>query len=205
MLTGGLLPWLACPFKKQAVITIKPVITPILKGTAGARQGLRLHVLSSNILYDSFLGGSPRPNVLHSWLHMSEAAKQAAVHFLGPLFEPWTRGPQTIVPPLVKEVLHFQSTSATLMFQGKRTPQMIQPHIQSTRSHAHPDTDTMLIHTHAHSAPSFGRSSSTQQHSRISRFTVTGQKVRGAVLTMMQVHHSAPGSCSTWTSTPSLN
>lgn len=79
---------------------------------------------------------------------MSEAAKQAAVHFLGPLFEPRTRGPETIVPSLMKEVLHFQSTSATLMFQSKRNPQMIQPHIQSTRSHAHPDTDTMLIHTH---------------------------------------------------------
>lgn len=32
VLTGGLLPWLACPFKKQAVITIKPVITQLLKG-----------------------------------------------------------------------------------------------------------------------------------------------------------------------------
>lgn len=35
MLTGGLFPWLACPFKKQAVITIKLVITQLLKGQLG--------------------------------------------------------------------------------------------------------------------------------------------------------------------------
>ena len=57
MLTGGLLPWLDCPFKKQAVITIKPVITRLLKGTAGARQGVRLGVLISNILFDAILTG----------------------------------------------------------------------------------------------------------------------------------------------------
>lgn len=38
VLTGGLLPWLACPFKKQAVITIKPVITQVLKGQLGPRR-----------------------------------------------------------------------------------------------------------------------------------------------------------------------
>lgn len=135
---------------------------------------------------------------------MSEAAKQAAVHFLGPLFEPRTRGPETIVPSLMKEVLHFRSTSATLMFQGKRNPQMIQPHTQSTRSHAHPDTDTMLVHTRTQ------RSQFREVQfnpAAFQNFQVYSYwpEVRGAVLTMMQVHHSAPGSCSTWTSTPSLN
>lgn len=58
--------------------------------------------------------------------------------------------------------------------------------------------------------PYIGRSSTSLLYFSFSRFTVTGQRLgvrgRGSALpTKMQVHYSAPVSCSARTSTPSLN
>lgn len=175
VLTGGLLPWLACPFKKQAVITIRPVLPGPGRGFSYEFHPPfsikhRASHLSHTTQFSAVLA-----NVLHSWLHMFEAAKQAFVHFLGPLSEPWTRDSEAIVCSCRKLCI-FNQRALPWSFKVKGIHRW--PTCTNMRSHARRDTQMQPGPCTCATSSIFG-SPHPWNRSSTSRFTVTSQRSWG--------------------------